>query len=72
MGWGIQPSVADRGGPALVHGGSDGTWYALLALLPDSRSGALVTANAGENMGGVAAAKVVLRDALADLGPAST
>ncbi|MDT9001829.1 serine hydrolase domain-containing protein [Paucibacter sp. APW11] len=52
LGWGVQASVAGRPGPVLLHGGSDGNWFALVALFPESGDGALVVANAGPDMGG--------------------
>jgi hypothetical protein len=44
--------VAGRRGPALTHAGSDGNWYALVALFPQTGNGLLLVANAGEAMGG--------------------
>lgn len=58
--WGVQDKAVGRKGPALVHGGSDGTWYALVVLYPESGDGMLVAANAGEEMGGDAATKAAL------------
>jgi CubicO group peptidase (beta-lactamase class C family) len=52
LGWGVQTSVAGRKGPVWVHAGSDGNWFALVALFPDSGRGALVVANAGPDMDG--------------------
>lgn len=49
--WGVQPSIAGRRGPALVHGGSDGNWLAWAVLLPKSNAGLLVIANAAGDMG---------------------
>ncbi|HEX8609921.1 MAG TPA: serine hydrolase domain-containing protein [Telluria sp.] len=49
--WGVQASVAGRAGPALVHQGSDGNWLAIAVLFPEQGSGALVVANAAEDMG---------------------
>ncbi|WP_166892519.1 serine hydrolase domain-containing protein [Massilia sp. CCM 8734] len=49
--WGVQASVAGRAGPALVHQGSDGNWLAIAVLFPEQGSGALVVANAAEEMG---------------------
>lgn len=56
LGWGVAPSVAGRKGPALTHAGSDGNWYALVALFPETGNGLLLVANAGEAMGGEKAA----------------
>ncbi len=69
LGWGVQPTIAGRKGPALVHAGSDGAWYALVALLPATGSGVLVTANAGEGMGGDAAGKQVFKSVIDTLSP---
>lgn len=52
LGWGVQVSVAGRKGPVWLHGGSDGNWFALVALFPESGRGALVVANAGPDMDG--------------------
>jgi CubicO group peptidase (beta-lactamase class C family) len=49
--WGVQPTIAGRQGPALVHQGSDGNWLAIVALFPERGTGALVVANAAEDMG---------------------
>ena len=49
--WGVQPSIAGRAGPVLVHQGSDGNWLAIAALFPEQGSGALAVANAGPDMG---------------------
>ena len=49
--WGVQASVAGRAGPALVHQGSDGNWLAIAVLFPEQGTGALVVANAAEDMG---------------------
>jgi CubicO group peptidase (beta-lactamase class C family) len=51
MDWGVQDSIGGYKGPVLVHGGSDGNWLAWVVLLPDARSGALVVANAANDMG---------------------
>ncbi|WP_167086735.1 serine hydrolase domain-containing protein [Massilia frigida] len=49
--WGVQASLAGRQGPALVHQGSDGNWLAIAVLFPEQGSGALVVANAADDMG---------------------
>jgi CubicO group peptidase (beta-lactamase class C family) len=49
--WGVQASIAGRQGPALVHQGSDGNWLAIVALFPEQGSGAMVVANAADDMG---------------------
>jgi CubicO group peptidase (beta-lactamase class C family) len=61
LAWGIADAVAGYRGPALTHAGSDGNWYALVALFPETQNGVLVAANAGEDMGGDKAAKVVMK-----------
>ncbi len=48
-------------GPALTHSGSDGNWYALVCLFPQTGNGVLVTANAAESMGGDQATLTALR-----------
>ena len=60
LGWGVQDSLAGHKGPVLMHAGSDGNWYAIVALFPATESGALAVANAGEEMGGAAATKAAL------------
>lgn len=67
LGWGVQNRVAGVDGRALVHAGSDGNWYALVALFPDRRNGVLVVSNAGEGMGGNEATITVLRALVATL-----
>jgi CubicO group peptidase (beta-lactamase class C family) len=69
LGWGTKASLAGRRGPVLVHAGSDGTWYAVVALFPAAGSGVLVTANAGESMGAKAAVESVVGSVVADLSP---
>jgi CubicO group peptidase (beta-lactamase class C family) len=69
LGWGVQDSVMGRKGPALTHAGSDGNWYAVVVLLPQSGNGILVAANAGEDMGGDKAAKAVMQAMLPTLAP---
>jgi CubicO group peptidase (beta-lactamase class C family) len=69
--WGIQSSIAGRKGPVLVHGGSDGYWFAFVVLFPASGNGVLVIDNASEKMGGDAAAKAALKDILPTLAPAN-
>lgn len=69
--WGIQSSIAGRKGPVLVHGGSDGYWFAFVVLFPGSGNGVLVIDNASEAMGGDAAAKAALKAVLPTLAPAN-
>lgn len=52
MGWGAPPRIAGRIRPVLTHGGSDGNWFAFVALFPDSENGVLAVANAADSMGG--------------------
>jgi CubicO group peptidase (beta-lactamase class C family) len=68
--WGIQPSIAGRQGPVLVHGGSDGYWFAYIILFPGTGNGILVADNASPDMGGDAAAQAVLAALLPGLAPA--
>ena len=49
--WSVQASIAGRQGPALVHQGLDGNWLAIVALFPESGNGAMVVANAADDMG---------------------
>ncbi len=60
LGWGLQASLAGHAGPVLMHAGSDGNWYAVVALFPQAESGVLAVANAGEEMGGAAVTKAVM------------
>jgi CubicO group peptidase (beta-lactamase class C family) len=62
LGWGSSPTAMGRKGPALTHAGSDGTWYAVIVLFPEARTGLLVAGNAGE-------AEKVVRGAVAALAP---
>jgi CubicO group peptidase (beta-lactamase class C family) len=70
MDWGVQPSIAGRKGPVLVHGGSDGNWLAWVVLFPETNNGVLVTANATDDMGGDKATKAVLGALFPSLSPA--
>ena len=69
MGWGVQETIAGRQGPALAHAGSDGSWMAIVALFPGRGTGVLITANAGEEMGGDAADKAAFSQVLDRLSP---
>lgn len=69
LGWGVVDSVLGRKGPALTHAGSDGNWYALVVLFPQTGNGALVAANAADDMGGDKAAKAALQTLLPTLAP---
>jgi CubicO group peptidase (beta-lactamase class C family) len=68
--WGIQPTIAGRQGPVLVHGGSDGYWFAYVILFPGTGNGILVADNASPEMGGDATAQGVLAALLPGLAPA--
>ena len=70
LGWGVMDSVLGRKGPALTHSGSDGNWYAVVVLFPQTGNGVLVAANAGEDMGADKAAKAVVAAVLPTLAPA--
>jgi hypothetical protein len=69
LGWGAAPKAAGRQGPALTHAGSDGNWYALVLLFPQTGNGVLVTANAADSMGGDKASTEALRALAATLAP---
>jgi hypothetical protein len=69
LGWGVVPTALGREGPALTHSGSDGNWYAIVVLFPRSGSGILVTANAGEAMGGQDVEKAAIRQVIASVAP---
>lgn len=69
MGWGVQETIAGRQGPVLAHAGSDGSWMAIVALFPGRGTGVLITANAGEEMGGDAADKAAFKQVLDRLSP---
>ncbi|MBK8544473.1 MAG: beta-lactamase family protein [Caulobacteraceae bacterium] len=61
LGWGAAPHPMNLRGPALTHSGSDGNWYALVCLFPETGNGVLVAANAAENMQGDQASVAALR-----------
>ena len=69
MGWGATPRIAGRAGPVLTHGGSDGNWFAFVALFPGRENGVLVVANAADSMGGDAAVMVAARAVILTLAP---
>ena len=52
LGWAFQDSMRGHVGPVLMHTGSDGTWFAIATLFPQTQSGVLIVANAGKSMGG--------------------
>lgn len=71
LGWGAAPSPLGLRGPALTHAGSDGNWYALVILFPETGNGALIVANAGESMGGDHAASAAIHALAMSLAPAA-
>ena len=52
LGWGVKMDWP-KGAPMrmLMHAGSNGYWYALIALAPDRNAGVLIVANAAEGTG---------------------
>ena len=52
LGWGAAPHPMNLTGPALTHSGSDGNWFALVCLFPQTGNGVLVDSNAADSMGG--------------------
>jgi CubicO group peptidase (beta-lactamase class C family) len=70
VGWGVQDSIGGRKGPVLVHAGSDGNWYAVVALFPKTGNGVMVAANAADDMDGDKAVKAAVGALLPDLSPA--
>lgn len=70
LAWGVEDALAGRKGPVLMHAGSDGNWYAIVALFPETQNGVLVAANAGEDMGGDKATKAAMKAVLPGLAPA--
>ncbi len=69
--WGVQPSIAGRQGPVLVHGGSDGNWLAWVVLFPGLNNGVIAIANAAEDMGADQASMGLLGGLFAELAPAA-
>ena len=51
LGWMLAPSIAALTGPFLTHAGSNTYWYAVIVLKPNTESGLLVAANAGQEAG---------------------
>ncbi|GAA0707415.1 serine hydrolase domain-containing protein [Dokdonella soli] len=70
VGWGVQDAIGGRKGPVLLHLGSDANWYAVVVLFPKSGTGALVAANAADDMGGDKAVTAALGALLPNLSPA--
>ena len=56
MGWFVRGSFAGLRGPVYYHEGSDGAWFAVVALSPGSGSAVLAVTNGGKDMGGRALA----------------
>jgi CubicO group peptidase (beta-lactamase class C family) len=69
LGWGMFDSLGGRKGPVLEHNGSDGTWYAVVALFPEVQNGILVATNSGHSMGGDQAAMTAFYRILPELAP---
>lgn len=69
LGWGVPPRIAGRVGRVLTHGGSDGNWFAFVALFPDTENGVLAVANAADSMGGDVAVRTAARAVIVTLAP---
>ena len=69
LGWGVPPRIAGRIGRVLTHGGSDGNWFAFVALFPDTENGVLAVANAADSMGGDVAVRTAARAVIVTLAP---
>jgi CubicO group peptidase (beta-lactamase class C family) len=67
MGWFVRNSIAGLPGPVFYHEGSDGAWFAVVALSPTSGSGVLAVTNGGKDMGGRALALSAAMDAARSL-----
>ena len=63
MGWFVRNSIAGLPGPVYYHEGSDGAWFAVVALFPTSGFGVLAVTNGGKDMGGRALALSAAMDA---------
>jgi amidophosphoribosyltransferase len=50
----LRDNIAGLPGPVYYHEGSDGAWFAVVALFPASGSGVLAVTNGGRDMGGQA------------------
>ncbi len=49
LGWGVRTTWPNAGPVRmLMHAGSNGRWYALIALVPDQQDGVLIVANTAE------------------------
>lgn len=71
LGWGAAPHPMNLVGPALTHSGSDGNWYALVCLFPQTGNGVLVVSNAAESMGGDQSTLVAMRALARTVAPAT-
>jgi CubicO group peptidase (beta-lactamase class C family) len=69
LAWGVDGTFMDRQGPMLSHTGSDESWYSMVILFPASGNGLLVNANAGADMKGDKADKIVIKQMLPSLAP---
>ena len=63
MGWFVRGSFAGLPGPVHYHEGSDGAWFAVVALSPSTGSGVLAVTNGGKDMGGRALALAAAKNA---------
>jgi CubicO group peptidase (beta-lactamase class C family) len=72
LGWGAAPNPMGLQGPALTHAGTDGNWYALVALFPNIGAGVLIAANAGESMDGDKVAFAAIRPLASAIVPAAS
>jgi len=70
--WGTFPTALGHAGPFLSHAGSDGTWFAVVELLPAKNSGVLAVSNAGASMGGDDAAVRALKGVLSEIAPVAS
>lgn len=68
VGWGIRD--AGPRGKVITHAGSDGNWFAYVALFPGYDSGVILAANAGSEMEGDAVAQAAYMALKAELTPA--
>lgn len=69
LAWGVDATFMNRQGPMLSHTGSDESWYSMVLLFPASGNGLLINANAGADMSGDKADKIVIKALLPELAP---
>lgn len=69
LGWRAQGSMAGVNARHLAHTGSNGAWFALIVLKPDSQDAVLVTSNAGEDVDADKAVRAVAVAALKAMAP---